>query len=270
MTDERKTEVGVLDKIIAILHTFTQGSTVLSPQDISARTRLPLPTVYRLCQAMSEHGMLEKEGQHFRLGITLMHLGALVAEGIDLRGQTLPHLRWLNEQTGENAELHVRHGEIRIVLETVRSSHSLRPFAAVGAPLPLHLGAAGKVLLAWLPPAERDALIHISATRFASTQAIDRSALTKQLEQIQHDGWAVSDAERAPGVAAIAAPMFDVQGSIAGAIALTAPSIRLSAKQRQLFIPLVYEAAHRASVDLGYTGPTHLGKDSLRTTRNVF
>ncbi len=254
MTDERKTDVGVLDKIMAILHTFTQGSTILSPQDISKRTQLPLPTVYRLCQAMSEQGILEKDAQHFRLGMTLMHLGALVAEGIDLRGQVLPHLRWLNEQTSENAELHVRHGEVRIVLETVRSSHSLRPFAAIGAPLPLHLGAAGKVLLAWLPAPERDRLIDSSTMHFSSTQALDKPALVRQLEQIQQNGWATSDAERASGVAAIAAPLFDAQRNIVGAIALTAPSIRLSAKQRQLFIPLVCEAAHRASTDLGYTG----------------
>ncbi len=259
MTDERKTDVGVLDKIMVILHTFTHGSITLSPQDISKRTRLPLPTVYRLCQAMSEQGMLEKDGQQFRLGITLMHLGALVAEGIDLRGQTLPHLRWLNEQTGENAELHVRHGEVRIVLETVRSSHSLRPFAAIGAPLPLHLGAAGKVLLAWLPPAERDMLIDISAARFASSQAFDRPMLVKQLEQIQQNGWATSDAERASGVAAIAAPLLNAQTKIVGAIALTAPSIRLSAKQHQLFIPLVCETARRASADLGYSGPASFG-----------
>ena len=226
MTDERKTDVGVLDKIMAILHTFTQGSTVLSPQDISKRTRLPLPTIYRLCQAMSEQGMLEKDGQHFRLGVTLLHLGALVAEGIDLRGQTLPHLRWLNEQTGENAELHIRHGEARIVLETVRSSHSLRPFASIGAPLPLHLGAAGKVLLAWLPVQERERLIDVGMTRFASSQTFDRSALVKGLEQVQHNGWATSDAQRASGVAAIAAPLFDAQKTVVGTIALPAPSIR--------------------------------------------
>ncbi len=267
MTDERKTDVGVLDKVVLILHTFTQGSTVLSPQEIAAHTHLPLPTVYRLTQAMGEHGMLEKEGQHFRLGVTLMHLGALVAEGIDLRGQTLPHLRWLNEQTGENAELHVRHGETRIVLETVRSSHSLRPFAALGAPIPLHLGAAGKVLLAWLPPAERDALINVSVTRFTSTSPFDWLALIKQLEQIQREGWATSDGERASGVAAIAAPVFDAQKKLVGAMALTAPSIRLSTKQRQLFIPLVCEAARHASSDLGYTTTAHT--EPLQSIDNV-
>ncbi len=149
----------------------------------------------------------------------------------------------------------MRYGEARIVLETVRSSHSLRPFADIGAPLPLHLGAAGKVLLAWLSTGERTALINISIARFTHGQPIDLQAFTEQLERIKQEGWASSDGERAPGVAAIAAPIFDAQGRVAGAIALTAPSIRLSAKQRQLFTPLVYEAARRASSDLGYTTP---------------
>ena len=250
MEDEHSTGVGVLDKVMAILHTFTRGNIVLSPQEIALSTQLPLPTVYRLTQAMNEHGLLEKEGQHFRLGMTLMHLGALVAEGVDLRTQTLPHLRWLNEQTGENAELHIRHGEVRIVLETVRSSHSLRPFAALGAPLPLHLGAAGKVLLAWLPVSERDALIDVSVARFSSGTLFDRQFFIDELQKVKQNGWAISESERAPGVAAIAAPIFDAQEKVVGAIALTAPSIRLSGEQRQRFIPFVCEAAQRTSSKL--------------------
>jgi IclR family acetate operon transcriptional repressor len=250
MEDEHATGVGVLDKVMTILYTFTLGKTVLSPQEIALTTQLPLPTVYRLVQAMSEHGLLEKEGQHFRLGMTLMHLGALAAEGVDLRTQALPHLRWLNEQTGENAELHVRHGEVRIVLETVRSSHSLRPFAALGAPLPLHLGAAGKVLLAWLPIPERNALIDINVARFSTDLPFDRQAFIDELQAVKQNGWAVSNGERAPGVSAIAAPIFDAQEKVGGAIALTAPSIRLDEKQRQQFIPFILQAAQHVASKL--------------------
>lgn len=255
-----KTGVGVLDRVMTILHTFMDGDSLLSPLEIAAHTNLPLPTVYRLTQALSEHGMLEKDGQHFRLGITLMHLGALVAEHIDLGWQTLPHLRWLNEQTGENAELHIRNAETRIVVETVRSSQSLRPFVAIGAPLPLHLGAAGKVLLAWLPEQEKNALAQASAERFPGEQPLDLHILQEQLEQIRNAGWAISIAERAPGVAAIAAPIFNAQHEVVGAMTLTAPSMRLTTKQRQALTPHVQEAATRISHDLGFTK----GTDRLR------
>ena len=246
------TKVGVLDKAMAILRTFPHGDVALFPLEIAARTDLPLSTVYRLTQALAEHGMLEKDGQRFRLGIALLHLGMLVAEGIDLRRTVMPHLRWLCEQTGENAELHIRHNDARIAVEAARSSQNLRPIVDIGAPLPLHAGAAGKVLLAWLPPAEQDALAAASARRHASLEPYDQQQLREHLRQVRREGWAASDSERAPGVAAIAAPIFDVTGSVAGAITLTAPSIRLTAKHRQIYIPLIIEAAARASADLGY------------------
>jgi DNA-binding IclR family transcriptional regulator len=248
----RETRVGVLDKAMAILLAFPRGDLALTPLEIAARTVLPLPTVYRLAQALSDHGLLMKEGQRFRLGMTLARLGMLAIQGIDVRRQALRHLKWLNEQAGENAELHLRHAATRMVIEVVSSPHNLRPFAEVGAPLPLHRGAAGKVLLAWLSPAERDALAAASVARFEDKQPFDLYRFTAELEQVRTAGWATSEGERIPGVSAIAAPIFAAGGQVVGAVALVAPSARLGEPQRTRYTPFVREAAWRTSHDLGY------------------
>jgi DNA-binding IclR family transcriptional regulator len=253
-TDAVKTKVGVLDKAMAILRVFPRGDVVLGPREIAARTGLSLPTVYRLVRALDEHSLLEREGEGFKLGLGLLHLGTRVAAGIELRREVVPHLEWLSERTGENAELHIRREESRVPVELVRSSQNLRPFVEIGAPLPLHLGAAGKVLLAWLPEQERDALAAASAARFGGTEAFDASALREKLKKVRAKGWAASDGERSPGVAAIAAPVFGAGGEVEGALLLSAPSVRLPAKQRRKFVPLVCEAAARAARDLGYDG----------------
>jgi DNA-binding IclR family transcriptional regulator len=251
----REPNVGVLDKAMAILLIFPRGDLALSPLEIAERTKLPLPTVYRLAQALSAHGLLMKDGQRFRLGMTLARLGMLALEGLDVRRQALRHLKWLTEQTGENAELHLRHAETRIVIEAVSSPHNLRPFAEVGAPLPLHQGAAGKVLLAWLAPAERDALAAASAKRSGGDQPLDLQRFSAELERTRAAGWAASEGERVPGVSALAAPIFAADGQVAGALTLVAPSARLGEVQRARYIPLVREAARRASYDLGYARP---------------
>jgi IclR family acetate operon transcriptional repressor len=164
----------------------------------------------------------------------------------------LRHLTWLNEQTGENAELHLRHEALRVVVEVVSSPHNLRPFAEVGAPLPLHRGAAGKVLLAWLPVGERVALAHASALRFDTGQPFDVARLLVELEEVQALGYASSEGERVAGVSALAAPIFASGGQMAGALTLVAPSVRLGPEQRTRYIPLVGLAAGRVSADLGY------------------
>ena len=254
MTEAVKTGVGVLDKAMAILRVFPRGDVYFSPREISARTGFSVPTVYRLTRALEEHGLLEKEGEGFKLGLALLHLGACVAGGIELRREVMPHLKWLSERSGENAELHIRRQETRVPVELVRSSQNLRPFVEIGAPLPLHLGAAGKVLLAWLPEEEQDSLGAASAARFGGTEVLDTEALRERLRRVRMEGWAVSDGERSPGVAAIAAPVFGAGGEVEGALLLSAPSVRLPARQRRKFVPLVREAAARASRDLGYDG----------------
>ncbi len=252
MVSVAETKVGVLDKAMTILRVFDRGDAVLSPQELATRTGLPLPTVYRLAQALADHGMLDKDGPGFRLGMTLLHLGALVSDGIDLRRTVMRYLHWLNERTGENAELHLRRGDARIPVECVQSPQNLRPFVEIGAPLALHMGASGKVLLAWLSPDECDALVTASVARFGGGHDVDRQALHAQLADVRAAGWAASDSERAAGIAAIAAPLWDASGTVVGALAVTAPSMRLAAMQRDLYVPLVREAAARASSDLGY------------------
>ena len=177
-----------------------------------------------------------------------------MAAGIELRREVVPHLEWLSERTGENAELHIRREEVRVPVELVRSSQNLRPFVEIGAPLPLHLGAAGKVLLAWLPEEEWGSLAAASAARFGGAAALDAEVLRERLRTVRMEGWAASDGERSPGVAAIAAPVFGARGEVEGALLLSAPSVRLPAKQRRKFVPLVREAAARAARDLGYDG----------------
>src|SRR2546421_702583 len=82
---KRETQVGVLDKALAILQAFSREETMLTPREMATRTQLSLPTVYRLAQALSTHGLLEQDEQHFRLGMELLRLGSLAAEANDLQ-----------------------------------------------------------------------------------------------------------------------------------------------------------------------------------------
>jgi DNA-binding IclR family transcriptional regulator len=246
------TKVGVLDKAMRILHTFPGGDIALTPQQIARSTGMPLPTVYRLAQVLSEHGWLMKEGQQYRLGMTLLRMGAKVAAGIDVRSCALPHLRWLREQTNENAELFVRSNESRIAIEVALSPHNLRVFVEIGTPVPLHVGAAGKILLAWLPDTEQSELIMASAAHYSDHPLGDVQTLKMKLARVRKAGWAMSEGERTAGLSAIAAPIFNVSKEVAGAMALVAPTVRLGAEEQAKYIPLVCEAARRTSLDMGY------------------
>lgn len=252
MDSEPVSSVAVLDKVMAILHTYNRDDTRLEPRKVAERTGFALPTVYRLMQAMAAHQLLEKDGSAFRPGVALLWLGGVGAAAFDLRRAVLPHLDWLNARTGENAEMHVRRGPARVAVEVVLSSQNLRPFLEVGAAFPLHVGASSKALLAWLPPTEAETVAVASRDQFAAGDdfAVDR--FHASLRRARTRGWIDSDGERETGVAAVAAPIFDVHGEVAAAMVLGGPSTRLTARKRKELAPLVCEAAENASRDAGY------------------
>jgi DNA-binding IclR family transcriptional regulator len=249
-------DVGVLDKVMAILHSFDDGVTRLEPRAVAAGAGMTTPTAYRLMKGMAEHGLLEQDASGYRLGVALLHLGARVADGLEVRHVALPHMEWLRDQTHENAELHLRHGSSRVPVEVVHSRLDLRPIGQVGVPLPLHIGASAKVLLAWLDPSESEALARTSHESHGDAGKFDARWLEQQLAEVRYQGWALTDGEREVGVASVAAPVRDRLGAVVAALVVSAPSARLAgppASDRA--IGFVVEAAHRVSRGLGHVEP---------------
>jgi DNA-binding IclR family transcriptional regulator len=247
--------VGVLDKVMAILHAFPDGATRLQPPAVAAQLRITGPTAYRLMASMAEHGLLARDQQGYRLGVSLLHLGARVAEGLELNHVARPYLEWLRDQTSENAELHVRHGHTRVPTEVVASSQNLRPMGQVGVPLPVHAGASGKVLLAWLDIDARQALALDSHRADQQSGDFEMARWERELEATRARGWAASDGEREAGVSAIGAPVRDQSGSVVAAVVLSGPSARLTPPDvRAHAVEATLEAARRVSLANGHDG----------------
>ena len=247
--------VGVLDKVMAVLHVFPDGTTRLEPVQVAVRLGISQPTAYRLMKAMADHGLLERDPAGYRLGVSLLHLGAKVAEGLDVKHAAHPHMVWLRDETGENAELHLRHGHTRVPIDVVASRLNLRPMGQVGIPFPLHVGASAKVLLAWLEPDEVCALTEASLAADPEHHPLqfDATDFERALAQTRDRGWAGSDGEREAGVASYAAPVRDRFGVVVAAMVVSGPSTRVMAEPAVgRIVEAVSEAAQRASANLGY------------------
>jgi DNA-binding IclR family transcriptional regulator len=201
--------VGVLDKVVMILYFLsTEGPETLS--GVVEGTRLSRPTAYRLLSALEAHHLVAREAGRYALGMRLFGWGSKAA-GMRLVERAQPRLEKLRDATGESTQLYVREGGARVCVASVERTTGLRDTVPVGAVLPLKLGSAGKVLLAWAENRERDAA------------AIDDPTL----EEIRRRGWAESVAEREEGVASVSAPVFDQAGRMNAAVSVSGPIARL-------------------------------------------
>jgi DNA-binding IclR family transcriptional regulator len=241
----------VLRKIKQILDSFTIERPEQTLQQIIRATGLPSSTCQRLVQNLVREGFLDRDEDHYRIGLGLVRWAAPGSFGLDMVRLTRPVLQGLRDETGETACLYVRDGAFRTVIALAESRHPVVRLFVVGMVMPLHAGSAGKVFLAWDPTARRDAVGH-GLARFTPSTIVDIDVLTEQLAQVRQAGYAASFEERDYGAASISAPVFGLTGDLVAAIGIGAPTQRLTRDHIPTLAPAVVAAGQEASSRLGY------------------
>lgn len=259
----RRNAAGPTERLIGILECFTHDTPALTAEEITARTGLPRSTAYRLLAWMARRGLLvhDARGGRYHPGLRLLELGAIAAEQMELRQAARPILRELLEQTGETVNLSVYHNGHRICVEKVDSIHDIRGVIHVGKPYPLHAGAAGKAILALLPPSEVERILrHQPLERFTDRTLVRKADLLRSLAEIRRTGVAVSHGERVEGATAVSAPIFDGQGQVVASITVSGPSFRFTPERLRRYRDLVKDAAAHLTRAIGGRLPRQDGE----------
>ncbi|HBH02693.1 MAG: hypothetical protein A2W08_09760 [Candidatus Rokubacteria bacterium RBG_16_73_20] len=120
--------------------------------------------------------------------------------------------------------------------------HAMEP----GSVFPLHAGASGKAILAFLPDAERARLVRARLLRrFAPGTITEAQALEAELARIRRAGWAWSKEELAPGAWALAVPIHDAPGTCVGSLGVAGPVFRLRRERLRDWARLLEQASAR-------------------------
>lgn len=241
----------VLRKIKQILDSFTIERPEQTLQQIIRATGLPSSTCQRLVQNLVREGFLDRDEDHYRIGLGLVRWAAPGTYGLDTVRLTRPVLQNLRDTTGETAILYVRDGAFRTVIAIAESRHPVVRLFVVGMVMPLHAGSAGKVFLSWDPMARKDAVSH-GLARYTPRTIVDIDLLTEQMGHIRRAGYATSFEERDFGAASISAPVFGLSGELVAAIGIGAPTQRLTPSDVPNLAPAVVAAGEEASSRLGY------------------
>ena len=241
-----------LEKFVNILTLFTEGTSVMTVPEIAKHLHLPISTAYRYVSALKQAGLIEEAigTNGYSLGIKILELARAVPK------KTLQHISisimtQLANKTGEIIILCGLRGHDGVCLEKVEGNHVLRVSHQRGATFPLHAGASGKVLLAYLDESERDEIINrIEFTKFSKTTITNRRKLKEELRRIRAQGYAESDGEVIRETYGIGAPILSQSGKTLAALSISAPTHRLAGKKREQIIKLVVTAARRITEGL--------------------
>jgi DNA-binding IclR family transcriptional regulator len=240
----------VLAKIRGIMDAFTLSEPELTLGEIRTRTGYPTSTVQRLVANLVAEEFLDRVGDRFRIGARVAYWAAPVASSMGMLDAVSPALETLRDASGETVCFFRREGLFRVCVALAETRHGIRREMHVGKIIPLHVGSAGRVLMAWDDDALRDVLAS-KLVGFTDATVTDPDLLRGKVEQTRRMGFAITSGERDEGATGVAAPVFDSHGHVLGALMISGPSFRFSPEIAELWADNVVGAADQATRTLG-------------------
>ena len=170
----------------------------------------PRSSVYRMLRTLQGLELVEAGSRRgvFRPGVGLVRLGGSVLTRFDERTVTLPILERLRAQTKETVHLSVRRGYQAVFIERLLGERAHFLAIPLGGTLPLHVGAAPRVLLACEPRSFWDEYFAATTVeQWTHRSPADEPAVRALLEETLETGVSISDEDVVLGVATVAAPI---------------------------------------------------------------
>jgi IclR family transcriptional regulator, KDG regulon repressor len=242
-----------LDRALEILFSFRNKS-LKSIQEINEDLHIPKSSCYRYVKKLCTKGLLEYDmySNKYKLGMKIFQLSSIVNRQMGIGENALPFMQELFRLTRESIFLVVKTGDIGICIEKIDGDSMLRIVVERGDIIPMHAGAAGKVLMAYLPKKEQDEIIQKRGLRkFTPKTIISLRILKEELKKIRQRGYAYSDQELHEGARALAAPIFDIYGNVIASIAIAGAAHRVRDSQIKKYKKFIVEIAGKCSAHLG-------------------
>ncbi|WP_240659799.1 IclR family transcriptional regulator C-terminal domain-containing protein [Streptomyces sp. WAC 01529] len=219
---------------------------------LAAATGLPRATARRCLHTLALTGYAAHDGRLFRPLPRILELGHAALSRLTFAELAEPHLRALADRVHQSASVTVLDGtDIRYVARaaTVRV---MSVHITVGTRFPAYATAMGRVLLAGLPPEERERLLKAAPPRALTPHTVtDPAELARVLDRAAAEDHATADQELEDGLRSVAVPVRDAAGQVVAAlnIAQHAGTAPLSGT-RDALLPALRATAAAIETDL--------------------
>lgn len=235
--------IQVIDRAVRILRVVARrGASSLT--EISAETRLPIPTTARILKALSDNGILRRfDDKTYNLGARLLPLSTRLEPIRKSFEVAHPSIQDLSRMTQEDCGLAVLQGNEAVVVDWCygpRPPHIIEPYSRE---IPLYC-AFGKVLISFQPAQWRSRFLQNAKLRkLAAGTVPNRAVLSAEIERIRRTGVHISVAENVDGAGSLSVPVFETSCRLLGALFVTAPLERFGENEVERYRDLLFDAA---------------------------
>lgn len=187
-------------------------------------------SVHRLLGMLEETGMVARdEAGHYGVGFELQRLAWRVTSRFPTPSVAEPVLRDLADRCEETAVLGLFDpGRDQLTIVAIAESrHPLRYIGRLFEGMPVHAGATGMAILAFLDPESQRRIIDEGELEVFTPRTLNRpSELREALDVVRRRGYALTRGHRIPGAVGIAAPVWGPDGKVIGDVIVSMPEQR--------------------------------------------
>jgi IclR family transcriptional regulator, pca regulon regulatory protein len=222
--------MGGLAKGLAIIEALSAHGTQ-SAADAARAAGSTRAAARRCLLTLVDLGYVERIGREFRPLPKLRNLGQRSSLRERLIEQSGPLLAWARDQLNESISLAVLDGGSVLFIARAEAEHIISTGVRVGARLPFHCSATGRVLLSQLTGKDLSAAIGKKSFAQRTAKTLTRpSQIMDEVNAARDAGFAISDEELELGMRALAVPVRDPDGTIVAGLSVSAYSARVSRK----------------------------------------
>jgi DNA-binding IclR family transcriptional regulator len=257
---KQKVRGGVKSVEIAsrLLRAIAESPQAQPLKNISARTSITPSKAHRYLVSLARAELVKQDPETglYDIGPLALQLGLMALGRVNAVKLASGILSRLRDEIDETVMLSVWGNRGPTVVRLEESTQTVSMNARVGSVLPVATTATGRVFLAFLPASATHQILQSSIESDASTDGpkarIKISAAV--LEKIRMRSMARDIGQYLSGVSALAAPIFDSQGQVAGVITVLGREKSFDGDWNGRPARALRDATELVSRQLGYIG----------------
>ncbi|WP_214370129.1 IclR family transcriptional regulator C-terminal domain-containing protein [Pseudonocardia sp. H11422] len=223
----RTDHVQSLARGLAVIRAFDAEHPERTLSDVARATGLTRAAARRFLLTLVDLGYVRTDGRLFALTPRVLELGYSYLSSLSLPEVAAPHLENLVRTVRESASVSVLDGPDVVYVARVPTSRIMTVAITIGTRFPAYATSMGRVLLAALPPAEREAtLAGLRPEPLTDRTITDPDGLRRELDAVRAAGYCVVDQELELGLSSLAVPIRDRSGAVVAAANVSTQSSR--------------------------------------------
>lgn len=246
-----------IDRAFKIIEEIAEHN-LLSINEIHKKTEIPVSSVFKLLVDLENIGYVSrekytKEGDCWVLTLKFLEISRLILSKIHFQDEIRDVLLNLSKEVKEIVQLGVYDNGKFMYIDVIKNPNSIISYLGIGAEFPFNACAAGMVLAASLPEEELNKLLkNADLTKKTPNTITDTKEIKKMLRKVAEDGYAYDNEYFYIGVRCLAAPVYNFEGKVIGAINITGHISSFSDERINYLRMKLIKASEEASKIMGF------------------